>query len=253
MSSDPQNLDLDGCQIAYRAVAGHGPTIVWLGGFGSDMEGTKAQVLSDWAQGQGRAFVRFDYFGHGQSGGAFAEGTITRWRGDALAVIDQFTQGPLVLAGSSMGGWIACLAALARPDRVAGLVLIAPAADFTSALIEPQLSDEARHDLATSGVWLRPSDYGDPQPISRALLEDGARWIILPGPVPIEVPVRILQGREDTDVPWSHALALSQALNSRDQVFSLIGDGDHRLSRPQDLERMIAMVEELATYGEAGR
>jgi pimeloyl-ACP methyl ester carboxylesterase len=132
-------------------------------------------------------------------------------------------------------------------------VLIAPAADFTSALIEPRLSDQARRELAQTGVWLRPSDYGDAQPISRALLDDGDRWSILPGPVPITAPVRILQGRDDPDVPWAHALALSQALKSQDQVFTLIGDGDHRLSRPQDLVRITGAVEELVTYGEAGR
>jgi len=253
MNDDLRHRVQGGTKIAYRAVPGRGPTVVWLGGFGSDMEGSKAQALSDWAVASGRSFVRFDYFGHGASDGDFAQGTVTRWREDALAVIDELTQGPLVLVGSSMGGWIACLAALARPDRVAGLVLIAPAADFTSALIEPQLSPAARRDLAQTGVWLRPSDYGDPQPISRSLLEDGARWILLPGPIPITAPVRILQGRQDPDVPWSHALALSQALGGEDQIFTLIGDGDHRLSRPQDLARMIAAVAELDTYGEAGR
>ena len=253
MTPDVEFLDRPGGQIAYRAVQGREPTVLWLGGFGSDMEGTKVLALSDWAAAQGRAFVRFDYFGHGRSQGRFADGTISRWREDALAVIDAVTQGPLILVGSSMGAWIACLAAVERPERIAGMVLIAPAADFTSALIEPRLSGEARRDLARDGVWLRPSDYGDPQPISRALLEDGARWTILPGPIPIAAPVRILQGREDPDVPWAHALSLSQALETTGQVFSLIGDGDHRLSRPQDLRRIIAAAEELATYSEAER
>jgi pimeloyl-ACP methyl ester carboxylesterase len=251
MTQDLQFLDLPGGKIAYRAVTGCEPTVLWLGGFGSDLEGTKAQVLSDWAQAQGRAFIRFDYLGHGRSEGRFVDGTISRWRQDALHVIDTLTDGPLILVGSSMGAWIACLAAVVRSARVAGMVLIDPAADFTSALVEPQLSPDARHDLARDGVWLRPSDYGDPQPISRALLEDGARWSILPGPIPIAVPVRILQGREDPDVPWAHALALFQALESQDQVFSLIRDGDHRLSRPSDLKRIIGAVEELATYSDA--
>jgi len=251
MTHDLQFLDLPGGKIAYRAVTGCGPTVLWLGGFGSDLEGTKAQVLSDWAQAQGRAFIRFDYFGHGRSEGRFVDGTISRWREDALHVIDTLTDGPLILVGSSMGAWIACLAAVVRSARVAGMVMIAPAADFTSALVEPQLSPDARHVLARDGVWLRPSDYGDPQPISRALLEDGARWSILPGPIPTAAPVRILQGREDPDVPWAHALALSQALESQDQVFSLIRDGDHRLSRPSDLKRIIEAVEELATYSVA--
>jgi pimeloyl-ACP methyl ester carboxylesterase len=237
----------DGERLAWRAVEGAGPVLVWLGGFRSDMTGTKAQALADWAQARGRAYVRFDYFGHGDSSGDFRAGTITRWRDDALAVIDELAQGPAVLLGSSMGGWIACLAALARPGRVKALVLVAPAADFTEKLIEPALDAEARDALLTDGVWLRPSAYGDPDPITRGLMEDGARWSILPGPVPIEAPVRILQGGADEDVPWRHALELALALKSRDLVFSLIKDGDHRLSRPQDLVRLIAAVEEVST------
>lgn len=232
-------------RLAYRRLKGEGPTLVWLGGFGSDMDGAKAVALDAWAKDGGRAFLRFDYFGHGASDGDFADGAISRWREDALAVIDNLTEGPLVLIGSSMGGWLACLAAAVRPERVAGLLLIAPAADFTSALIEPNLPDEARRDLAETGVWLRPSAYGGAPPITRALLEDGARWTVLPGPVPIEAPVRILQGAQDPDVPWGHALALCHALKSTDKVFTLIGDGDHRLSRPQDLNRMLAVAEEL--------
>ena len=235
----------NGARLAWRRVEGAGPTVVWLGGFKSDMTGTKAQALAEWAESAGRAYVRFDYFGHGESSGDFAEGTITRWREDALAATDALTQGPLVLVGSSMGGWIACLIAMARPDRVAGMALVAPAADFTEKLIEPSLPTEARSAMATDGVWLRPSQYGDPYPISRALLEDGARWSILPGPVPIEAPVRVLQGGEDPDVPWRHALELAQGLKSRDVVFSLVKDGDHRLSRPQDIARLVAAVEEL--------
>jgi hypothetical protein len=210
------------------------------------MAGTKAQALADWAAGAGRAFLRFDYFGHGRSGGAFEEGTVTRWRGDALMVLDRLTDGPLVLVGSSMGGWLACLTAMARPERVAGLVLIAPAADFTERLIAPSLPPEAVAAIDRDGLWRRPSPY-DPQgyPISRALLEDGARWSILPGPVAVEAPVRILQGGADPDVPWRHALALAEAIEDQDLVFSLIRDGDHRLSRPQDLARLRGAVAEL--------
>lgn len=235
----------DGERLAWRAVAGNGPTVVWLGGFRSDMTGTKAQALADWALATGRSYLRFDYFGHGGSSGDFRAGTITRWRADALAVLDELVAREAVLVGSSMGGWIACLAALARPDLVRALVMIAPAPDFTEKLIEPELSAEARGALATDGVWLAPSAYGDPDPITRGLLEDGARWSILPGPIPIEAPVRILQGGEDADVPWRHALELAQALKSRDLVFSLIKDGDHRLSRPQDLARLIAALEDV--------
>jgi hypothetical protein len=236
----------DGERIAWRRVAGAGPTVVWLGGFRSDMTGTKAQALADWATASGRGCVRFDYLGHGESSGDFrAKGTITRWREDALAVLDELTVGPLVLVGSSMGGWIACLAAMAQPQRVAAMVLIAPAADFTEKLMAPEIPPAGLADLDRDGVWLRPSDYGDPYPITRALLEDGARWSILGAePVPIAVPVRILQGGADPDVPWRHALELAQALKGEDVVFSLIKDGDHRLSRPQDIARLIAAVEE---------
>lgn len=236
----------DGERLAWKAVAGQGPTVVWLGGFMSDMAGTKAQALADWAMARGRAFVRFDYLGHGESSGAFRDGTISRWRADSLAVIDQLTEGPLVLVGSSMGGWISCLVGAVRAERLAGLVLIAPAADFTEKLMLPGFPPEAHEALAATGEWIRPSLYDEGgYPITRSLLEDGARWSILPGPVPIEVPVRILQGAEDPDVPWAHALALAQALKGENVVFALIKDGDHRLSRPQDIARLLAAVEEI--------
>ena len=244
MTEYPEFLDrADNQRIAYRRVDGEGPTVVWLGGFHSDMTGTKAQVLADHAEATGGAYLRFDYFGHGQSDGAFRDGTISRWREDALAVIDEVTEGPVVLVGSSMGGWIACLAAIARPERVKAMVLIAPAPDFTEKLMEPELSDEAKAAIAKDGFWIRPSEYDDGgYAITRELLEDGARWSILQGDVPIEVPVRVLQGGADPDVPWTHALELANALKSDDVVFTLIKDGDHRLSRPQDLERLVAAV-----------
>jgi pimeloyl-ACP methyl ester carboxylesterase len=209
------------------------------------MSGTKAEALARWAEANGRAYLRFDYFGHGESSGAFAKGTISRWRADALAVLDALCEGELVLVGSSMGGWLACLAAIARPERVKAMVLIAPAADFTETLMKPQLSPQALAAIAETGVWLSPSQYGEPNPITRELLDDGARWSILPGPVPITVPVRILQGGDDPDVPWRHALELAQALKSEDVVFTLIKDGDHRLSRAQDLARLEEAVAEV--------
>lgn len=235
----------DGASLAWRRVAGSGPTVVWMGGFRSDMAGTKAEALAQWASATGRAYVRFDYFGHGESEGDFARGTITRWREDALAVLDELAPGPVIPVGSSMGGWIACLAAMVRPKQVQGLVLVAPAPDFTEKLMGPEIDAAARRSLEETGVWMRPSDYGEPYPITRNLLEDGDRWSILPGPVPVTAPVRILQGGEDPDVPWRHALELAQAINSPEVVFQLIKDGDHRLSRPQDLVRLIAAVEEL--------
>ncbi|RAK64828.1 alpha/beta fold hydrolase [Phenylobacterium kunshanense] len=237
----------DGARLAWRKVEGAGPTVVWLGGFKSDMTGTKAEALADWAKARGRASVRFDYFGHGASTGEFAEGTITRWRADTLAVLDAIAPGPVVLVGSSMGGWIACLATLAAPERVTAMVLVAPAPDFTEKLMGPEIPPEGRAALAADGVWMRPSEYGEPYPITQALLDDGARWSILGDqPIPIEVPVRILQGGEDPDVPWRHALELAHALKSDDVVFTLVKDGDHRLSRPQDIARLIAAVEEVA-------
>jgi len=233
--------------LAWRRVEGRAPTVLWLGGFHSEMSGTKAQALAGWAAANGRAFLRFDWFGHGLSEGRFVEGTITRWRTDALAVIDRLATGPVVLVGSSMGGWLACLAALARPERVQALVLIAPAADFTETLLRPSLPPEALSALAERGVWIRASAY-DPEgyEIGAALLEDGARWSILGNAVPIKAPVRILQGGADPDVPWSHALALAQAMEGDVVVFTLIRDGDHRLSRPADLARLLAAVEELS-------
>ena len=238
----------DGHTLAWRRVTGRGPTVVWLGGFHSDMTGTKAQALADWGSETGHDVLRFDYFGHGQSSGRFAEGTIRRWREDVLAILDGLTQERVVLVGSSMGGWLAVLAALARPERVRGLVLVAPAADFTEALIKPSLSDAARVAIAEHGAWRRPSDYADgAYEITRTLLDDGAQWTVLPGPVAVTVPVRVLQGGQDPDVPWRHALALAEALQSEDLVFSLIRDGDHRLSRPQDLARLLSAVSELAS------
>jgi hypothetical protein len=237
----------DGERLAWRAVDGAGPTVVWLGGFRSDMTGTKAEALADWAIAKGRAYLRFDYLGHGESSGDFeAKGTISRWREDALAVLDDLVDGRVILVGSSMGGWISCLVAMARPQRPAAMVLIAPAPDFTEKLMAPEIPPAGRAALAADGVWLRPSDYGDPYPITRTLLEDGARWSILGSePVPIDVPVRILQGGADPDVPWRDALELANALSGKDVTFTLIKDGDHRLSRPQDIARLIAAVEEL--------
>lgn len=239
----PAYLDRGAYRLAYRRVAGAGPTVVWLGGFRSDMLGTKAQVLADWAERAGRGYLRFDYFGHGESDGRFEEGTIGQWRADALAVIDELTEGPLVLVGSSMGGWLACLCALARPERIKAMVLVAPAADFTSALMEAGMPEDARREMQSTGVWMRPSDYGDPYPITRRLIEEGRAWTVLDNRLVFDGPVRILQGAADPDVPWRHALKLVDNLSSGDVVFELIKDGDHRLSRPQDLERLTATVE----------
>ncbi len=242
-------LDVDGARIAYRRSAGDPDQagVVWLGGFHSDMLGEKASVLHAKCCEAGRAFVRFDYLGHGESSGDFAEGTIGRWRSDALAVIDRLTTGPLVLVGSSMGGWMALLAALARPERVKGLVLLAPAPDFTDKLMWASFDESQRRQIMEEGFWMRPSDY-DPAgyPITRDLIVEGREWNVLDGEIAIDVPVRILQGGLDTDVPWTHSLDLADKLRSRDVVWSLVKDGDHRLSRPQDIARMVGVVLGLA-------
>ncbi|TPG55653.1 alpha/beta hydrolase [Roseomonas nepalensis] len=236
----------DGIPLAWAAVPGQGPTVVFLGGFRSDMEGAKALHLRDACAAWGRAFLRLDYSGHGISGGAFEEGSIGAWTKDAARVIEARAPGPLVLVGSSMGGWIALLLArrLGR-ERVRGLVGLAAAPDFTAALIEPRLTEAHRETLRREGVLRQPSEYGEPIPITRHLLEEGARHLLLPGPIPYKGPVRLLQGMADPDVPWSHALRIVEALPGPDVELTLIKDGDHRLSRPQDLALLVRVVEAL--------
>jgi pimeloyl-ACP methyl ester carboxylesterase len=226
----------DGEIIAYEQHAGKSPGIVWLGGFKSDMTGTKASALDAMAVRQGRAFLRFDYFGHGQSTGDFRKGTITRWREDALDVFDRLTQGPQILVGSSMGGWISLLLARARPERIAGMLLIAPAPDFTEALMWPRLPEDAQRQILAQGEWLRPSEYDpEPYPITRALIEDGRNNLVLQERMKLFCPMRILQGMQDPDVPWEHALRLVEAIDG-DVALTLIKNGDHRLSTPRDLK-----------------
>src|SRR5712672_1589190 len=237
-------------RIAVRARAGSGPGLFWLGGFNSDMRGTKALALDAWAAEHGRACIRFDYSGHGESGGAFIDGTIGRWLEESVAVFEQFCSGPQVVIGSSMGGWIALLLAreiARRPQSrasLAGLVLIAPAPDFTEQLMWNGFSPEIQREIQTNGVWLRPSQYGEPYPITRALIEEGRNHLLLGSAIDVGCPVRILQGAQDPDVPWQHAFALAHRLPSDDVVLTMIQDGDHRLSRPQDIARIIAAVKE---------
>jgi pimeloyl-ACP methyl ester carboxylesterase len=237
--------------IAVRAREGGKPGLFWLGGFNSDMKGTKALALDAWAAEHGRACVRFDYSGHGESGGKFTEGTIGRWLEESLAVFSRFCDGPQVVIGSSMGGWIALLLAreLARGSAsrasLAGLVLIAPAPDFTEALMWNNFAPDVRDEIMTKGVWHRPSQYGDPYPITRALIEEGRNHLLLGSKIDVGCPVRILQGAQDPDVPWRHAFALAHRLPSDDVVLTMIQDGDHRLSRPQDIARIIAAVAEI--------
>jgi pimeloyl-ACP methyl ester carboxylesterase len=240
----------DGRPIAVRERKGANPGLFWLGGFKSDMKGTKAEALDHWAGKEGRACLRFDYSGHGESGGSFIEGTIGRWLEESLAVYLRFARGPQLVIGSSMGGWLALLLARALAAHkdsasITGMVLIAPAVDFTEELMWKQFSDVTRRELEEKGIWLRPSEYGDePYPITRGLIEDGRNHLLLGGLIETGCPVHILQGVQDPDVPWRHAVELVSRFSRDDVVLTLIKDGDHRLSRPEDIERLIAAVKE---------
>ena len=242
-------------QIAYRrrpAKASTRPGLVWFGGFRSDMLATKATALDAFAAEHGRAALRFDYAGHGESGGRFEDGTISRWLEESVAVVRDLSEGPQILVGSSMGGWLALLVARAleaagERTRIAGLVLIAPAVDFTQALLWDGLDAAARRAIEVDGVWQRASAYApEPVPITRALIDDGKRHILLNTTIRTHAPVHILQGMRDDDVPWRHAMLLVEHLAGDPVVVTLIKDGDHRLSRPQDIEKLLAAVDQIA-------
>jgi pimeloyl-ACP methyl ester carboxylesterase len=238
--------------VAVRTQPGAAPGLFWLSGYKSDMKGTKAEALARWAEQNGRACIRFDYSGHGESGGEFADGTIGRWLADSLGVFDAFARGPQILVGSSMGGWLALLLVRALRRRVqaaaapvVGLVLIAPAVDFTEELMWKRFPPAIKQELEEKGVWARPSEYSpEPYLVTRQLIEEGRDHLLLGGMIETGCPVRILQGVEDPDVPWRHAVELVSRLASDDVVLTLVKDGDHRLSRPEDIERMIRAVAE---------
>ena len=258
MTSAAEFLDIGNGRLARRIAVrmrrgtGSNPGLVWLGGFMSDMGGTKAVALDQWAGAQGRACLRFDYSGHGESGGRFADGTISRWLEESLAVFDTRCEGPQIVVGSSMGGWLALLLArelrqAPRPKAaLAGLILIAPAVDFTEALMWQRFPEEIKREIETTGAWKRPSQYSEePYLITKGLIEDGRRHLLLGGLIETGCPVRILQGVQDPDVPWDHAVELVSRLAQDDVVLTLVKDGDHRLSRPEDIERLLAAVAEL--------
>jgi pimeloyl-ACP methyl ester carboxylesterase len=236
--------------IAVRARNGANPGLFWLGGFKSDMKGTKAEALDRWAEGQGRACTRFDYSGHGESGGEFTQGTIGRWLEESVVVFTQVCSGPQIVIGSSMGGWLALLLARALKGRkdappIAGMVLIAPAVDFTEELMWKKFPKAIKQEIEGKGFWTRPSEYSqEGYPITRGLIEDGRKHLLLGGLIETGCPVRILQGVQDPDVPWQHAVELVSRFARDDVVLTLIKDGDHRLSRPEDIERLLAAVAE---------
>jgi len=239
----------DGEKIAYKMSAGgkgySGPTLIWCGGLKSDMEGGKATHLHDWAIEEGRSYIRFDYFGHGVSSGAFREGTISRWASDVVQVIDELAEGDVILIGSSMGGWASLLAATARLGRVKALLLIAPAPDFTQKLTYAQWTQEQRDTLERDGIVYVPSDYDAPYEYSRALMEDGKANQILDAPIKFDGPVRILQGAADPVVPWEYSRQILDMITSLDVDYTLVKNGDHSLSSPADLERLVRTAKEL--------
>jgi pimeloyl-ACP methyl ester carboxylesterase len=225
----------DGIELAWTLQRGHAPTVVFLPGFRSDMNGDKASALATFCAARNQACLRFDYSGNGASGGRFEDGTIGQWFRDALAVIDHLSDGPLILVGSSMGGWIALLAALARKERIAALIGIAAAPDFTEALMWQAMMPAQRDTLMREGILHVPSQYGEPTPITRALIEDGRNHLLLNHPIKIDCPMRLLHGQDDPDVPWETALRIAERVTGQDVQLILVKDGDHRLSRPQDL------------------
>ena len=236
----------DGTRIAYHHTPGGAPGVIFCGGFMSDMTGTKALALEEACQKSSRSYTRFDYRGHGQSGAAFESGSIGLWAGDAQAVLDKVTQGPQIIVGSSMGGWIMLLLARARPARIAGLIGIAPAPDFVLRMWD-QFSDEIKATLKRDGVYYAPSEYSEePYAITLQLIEDGRQHLVLQEPLSVDYPVRILHGMADPDVPWRQSLTIVERLQGDDIVVTFSKNGDHRLSKPDDIARLIGAVETLA-------
>jgi pimeloyl-ACP methyl ester carboxylesterase len=235
-----------GILLAWQRLRGSGPCIVFLPGFRSD----KATALATFCAQTDRALLLFDYSGHGQSEGRFEDGTIGAWSADVLAVIDALTDEPLLLIGSSMGGWIGVLVAMARPERLAGFIGIAAAPDFTETMMWEAMTFEERTILMAQGVLHQPSDYGEPYPITRALIEDGRTHLVLGGdPIPITAPVRLIHGQRDRDVPWEVSLRLAERITSTDVQVVLVKDGEHRMSRPQDLALLRTTIAELLQDG----
>ena len=241
--SDVQTLIRpDGETLALKAVKGDGPTVVWIGGFRSDMEGTKALALEVAARERGWNYVRYDHFAHGQSSGDWKQATIGRWREDAIALLDSL-EGSVIPVGSSMGGWVALLATLARPERVRGLVLVNPAQDFTEKLMWPGLVDHERQAILREGETVITEEGLGSYVLTRRMFEEARDWLLLDGVIDISAPVHVLQGRADDVVPWRHQIELAERLKGGDLRLDLIEGGDHRLSSPRDLDRLVEAVE----------
>ena len=243
MENDPEYVVRDdGVKIAYRHIAGTGPAIIFLPGYMSDMQGGKAQALTAWAKENGRAMLRLDYSGCGESGGDFADGTFTLWRDDALSVINTVTDGPVILAGSSMGGWLMLMLALSLGDRVKGIIGIAAAPDFT----DWGYNDTQKQTIMSDGVVYEDNPYGpEPTPTYRGLYEDGQAQLMLNDEIALDCPVHLIHGQKDADVPWEISLKLSAALRSSEVQVHLVKDGDHRLSREQDIQLLLSIAAQM--------
>lgn len=240
------NITVGGNEIAYVKCTGASPGVMFFGGFKSDMTGTKATTLQAYCEARGQAFVRFDYSGHGRSSGRFEDGTIGAWAGDAVAVLDEVAVGPQIVIGSSMGGWTGLLAALARPERVAAFVGIAAAPDFTEDMMWAGFSEDIREQLRTDGIYYEPSEYDEgPLPITYALIEEARDHLLLRGPIALSCPVRLIQGMQDSAVPWQTALKIAEQVATDDVEVSLVKGGDHRLSEPADIARLHAVLDSL--------
>jgi pimeloyl-ACP methyl ester carboxylesterase len=234
--------------LAYRKQDGADtslPTVLFLGGFRSDMEGTKAQFLANFCAKRNQSYVRFDYRGHGASEGRFEDATIGDWKQDSLDVLEQITSGPVLLIGSSMGGWLSLLIARDAPERLCGLIGLAPAPDFTREVLD-ELDEAQKKEMMDQGLCKIPNDYGADYIFTRALIEEGEQHCMLDDPIKIDIPTRLIQGMQDTDVPWQKAHRINNALTSQDKKVYLLEDGDHRLSRPQDLDLLGKLVDELS-------